>query len=90
MRVQEKNMYNSISSVSETIKKNKKNRMLTIYDCLKNRTGINKLKVSDKFGVSKRTIQWDIGKTNLFLRKFVYPAFCFNIQSKYSIIDFLL
>lgn len=60
MRVQTKDMYNSTSSISKEVKKNKSFRMLTIYDCLKNGTGINKLEISDEFGVSKRTIQRDI------------------------------
>lgn len=34
--------------------------MLTVYNCLKNGTGVNKLKVSDESGVSKRIIQRDI------------------------------
>ena len=39
----------------------------TIYDCLKNGTGVNKLEVSDEFGVSKRTIQRDIDDIRAYL-----------------------
>ena len=67
MRVQTKTMYNSTSSISEAIKKNKGFRILTIYDCLKNGTGVNKLEVSDEFGVSIRTIQRDIDDIRAYL-----------------------
>ena len=67
MQGQTKNMYNSISSISGSVKKNKGFRILTIYDCLKNGTGVNKLEVSDEFGVSKRTIQRDIDDIRAYL-----------------------
>lgn len=41
--------------------------MLTVYNCLKNGTEVNKLKVSDESGVSKRIIQWDIDDIRAYL-----------------------
>ncbi len=41
-------------------RENKSIRLLSIYDCLRNGKGVNKLEISARFGVSTRTIQRDI------------------------------